>query len=182
MTDRRHIAIHEAGHAVIGRVLTMACGGATIVPDDELGSEGHAVIADVETTIRQWEMREKFRDYVSAVRGRIIAIQAGHEAEAELLGRAAGDDEDDRICAAALIEDAGIAADREGRSLLRLREAARALVRRHRGAIERVAAALSERGALTGDEIDAMLPPGFMARPATWAFALRDGSTDAPVP
>jgi hypothetical protein len=30
---RRHIACHEASHAVIGRVLTLYCAGATIKPD-----------------------------------------------------------------------------------------------------------------------------------------------------
>ena len=54
----------------------------------------------------------------------------------------------------------------------RLRRFARQLVRRHRADIERVAAALDEQGTLTADTIDAMLPPGFMARPATWALAL----------
>jgi len=37
--DALHTAFHEAGHAVIGRVLGMACGQVTIVPDhDSLGT------------------------------------------------------------------------------------------------------------------------------------------------
>ena len=68
------------------------------------------------------------------------------------------------------IQDAAFAGDfvldaREAR----LRCAARALVRRHRADIERVGAALTASGTMTGGEIDAMLPKGFMARPNIWA-------------
>lgn len=172
MDDRYHTAIHEAGHAVIGRKLTMACGGATIKAEDDLDAAGHAIVADADTTWRAWEMREKFRDLSSVVRGRIITVQAGHEAEAAILGEAQGDDEDDRECAEAMVEDAGFPEGCEAAALVRLRRFARQLARRHRADIERVAAALMELEALTGEEIDAMLPPGFMARPETWALAL----------
>jgi hypothetical protein len=40
------MAIHEAGHAVIGRVLTLVCGHATIVVDHEAGELGHSITAD----------------------------------------------------------------------------------------------------------------------------------------
>jgi hypothetical protein len=39
---RKSTAYHEAGHAVIGRVLTLKCGQATIEPDFEKGGGGHA--------------------------------------------------------------------------------------------------------------------------------------------
>ena len=42
--DLLHIAVHEAGHAVIGRVLGMECGPVTIVPDDD--SLGHSITFD----------------------------------------------------------------------------------------------------------------------------------------
>ncbi len=174
MSDRYHIAIHEAGHAVIGRAMTMVCGGATIVPNDDLEADGNAVVADADAAIRQWEMREKFRDHTSAVRGRIITVQSGHEAEAEILGVATSNDEDDCECAEAMIEDAGFPDGSDALALTRLRRFARQLVRQHRADIERVAAALLEREALTGEEIDAMLPPGFMARPVSWALALAE--------
>jgi hypothetical protein len=44
---RLHTATHEAGHAVIARVLTLACGGASIQPDYANGCAGHSIIADV---------------------------------------------------------------------------------------------------------------------------------------
>ncbi|WP_411904178.1 ATP-dependent metallopeptidase FtsH/Yme1/Tma family protein [Methylorubrum thiocyanatum] len=172
MGDRYHTAIHEAGHAVIGRKVTMVCGGATIKADDDLDAAGHAIVADADTTWRAWEMREKFRDLTSVMRGRIITIQAGHEAEAEILGEPLTGDDDDRECAEAMVEDAGFPEDQDAVVLARLRRFARQLARRHRADIERVAAALMERETLTGEEIDAMLPPGFMARPETWALAV----------
>lgn len=175
MSERRATAVHEAGHAVIGRVVTLPCGGASIVPDNDLGSYGAAVVGNADDAWHQWQLREKFRDYPSAVRARIITAQAGHEAEAEILGDATGLDEDDREVAAACAEDLGVPPERENAVVGRLRRAARQLVRRHRADIERVAAALEAHGTLTGDEVDALLPPTFMSRPVTWALALSEG-------
>lgn len=168
MTDRRSVAIHEAGHAVIGRVVGLPCGLASIVPDDDLECEGRAIVGDADTAWNEWQLREKFRGHESAVRARIIAAQAGYEAEAEIVGQATGNDDDDREVAAACAEDLSVLEDREAAALDRLRRAARHLVRWHRGEIERVAAALQDHQALTGDEIDALLPPMLMSRPVTW--------------
>ena len=41
--DRDHTAIHEAGRAVIGRVLCLECGYLTIEPDEDASAAGHAV-------------------------------------------------------------------------------------------------------------------------------------------
>ncbi|MBR0831405.1 hypothetical protein JQ596_38460 [Bradyrhizobium manausense] len=46
LNDPHRTATHEAGHAVIGRVLTLLCGGATIVVDYEAGSAGHTITED----------------------------------------------------------------------------------------------------------------------------------------
>ncbi|MGY4311099.1 thermonuclease family protein [Bradyrhizobium sp. JR3.5] len=48
LNDPRHTATHEAGHAVIGRVLTLLCGGAIIAADHEAGEAGHAITEDSE--------------------------------------------------------------------------------------------------------------------------------------
>jgi hypothetical protein len=40
----RRAAYHEAGHAVIGRVLTLDCGSASIKPDGD--SSGHSICPD----------------------------------------------------------------------------------------------------------------------------------------
>jgi ATP-dependent Zn protease len=41
-TELRHTAYHEAGHAVVGRVLGLTLGEATIVPDYEAGIGGYS--------------------------------------------------------------------------------------------------------------------------------------------
>jgi hypothetical protein len=38
MNRRKRVAYHEAGHAVIGRVLALPCGSATIVPDYDVNT------------------------------------------------------------------------------------------------------------------------------------------------
>ena len=57
--DPHATAIHEAGHAVIGRVLGLTCGHATIVADDD--SAGHQIIADQWVIWQHWEDRQKYR-------------------------------------------------------------------------------------------------------------------------
>jgi hypothetical protein len=58
-SDVLHTAVHEAGHAVIGRVLDMDCGPVTIVPDDD--SAGHSITFDPWVTYERWEERGKSR-------------------------------------------------------------------------------------------------------------------------
>ena len=62
--DLQHTAVHEAGHAVIARVLDMACGGATIVADEDEGSAGHAETFDPHVTAHAWDLRGHLRDIV----------------------------------------------------------------------------------------------------------------------
>jgi hypothetical protein len=60
--DPQHTAIHKAGHVVIARVLTLACGGATIVPNYEHGAAGHSITEDPWQCVHEWEKRGKVRD------------------------------------------------------------------------------------------------------------------------
>jgi ATP-dependent Zn protease len=54
-TDRQHTAFHEAGHAVIGRVLyRMPCGRVTIKADFEEEVAGHAITATPGKVIAYW--------------------------------------------------------------------------------------------------------------------------------
>lgn len=165
----RFTAIHEAGHAVVGRAVTMLCGGASIVADED--SAGHSITADPYDVIAKWEEREKWREPASVYRGRIITLAAGAEAEVEILGDHYGGDGDDRYRIALMLDEIADEDDHD-RIEARLRRFARQLVRYHRADIEKVAAQLEERRFLTGEEIDALLPVGFMARPITWAFAI----------
>ena len=144
MNDPLHIATHEAGHAVIARVLTLACGGASIQPDYDAGGAGHSIIADPLVTASVWDRRWKFRNDGAVYRARIIAYMAGTEAEAELLGAAQGGDGDDRYQIDMMAEQL----DRY--DLDRLRAMTRMLVRRHRHRIEGVAATLLTERKLSG--------------------------------
>jgi hypothetical protein len=57
---RKSTAYHEAGHAVIARVLTLASGPATIKPDYDEGIAGFS-ITDVNICEAEWEKRGKVR-------------------------------------------------------------------------------------------------------------------------
>ena len=76
-----HTAIHEAGHAVIGRMLGMVCGQVTIVPNLSEETAGVAITHDQWVTFGAWEKRDKYRDVSAVVRGRIMTLMAGAEAE-----------------------------------------------------------------------------------------------------
>lgn len=90
MNDRWHTAIHEAGHAVIGRVLGMVCGGACVVADGD--SAGHSICGDPWEIAGEWDARERYREISLVFRGRILAFMAGAEAEVVIFGECAGDD------------------------------------------------------------------------------------------
>jgi hypothetical protein len=148
-----HTAIHEAGHAVIGRVLGMRCGSASVVPDHD--SAGHAITLDPYATAHAWEVVGKHRDMTSIWRGRILCLQAGAEAVAEIAAVVPAGDGDDRYQIALMLEQFECDPTEEAR----LRRQARRLVRRHRQTIERVAAALLKHGQLKATQIDALVWP-----------------------
>ena len=77
-------AIHEAGHAVIARVLTLACDYATINADHD--SAGHFIVRDPYLCEYEWDRRYKLRGNHAVFHARIICFPAGAEAERELAG------------------------------------------------------------------------------------------------
>ena len=158
------LAYHEAGHAVIGRVLRLACGCATIIiPYRYL--EGYAYIYDQRTTVTEWTPelwkmdqgflpRHKVR---AAFRGTIIALMAGVEAEKELVGPLPDDyDTDchdrDEIEFLAASPEAELSKNLWVRYEPRMRRQARRLVRKYGYSIETVAENLLE--CETREEID----------------------------
>jgi hypothetical protein len=151
--ESRRTAIHEAGHAVIGRILGMVCGHATIRAEHD--SSGHAVTEDPWSTVSAWERAGKFRDEASVWRGRIMTFQAGSATEIEILGACGGGDEDDRYQISLMAEPYGRAEDK----LEALRRHTHRLIRRHRVAIERVANALIDRKRLGARQLDALVWP-----------------------
>ena len=153
----RHGAIHEAGHAVIGRVLKQVCGHAlTIRQNRKEGEAGHGIVADPCDTLEHWWKIERYRghdEYNSIMLGRIMCFMAGRESEEEVLGTCAGGDTDDQR-QINLMLDSLLPQDMEmsrfQANYHRLRRHTRELVRRHRATIEHVAALLLERKTSTG--------------------------------
>lgn len=155
MTDPS--AIHEAGHAVIGRILGMICGGASIVADDD--SAGHSICADPLEIAPHWRERGRYRETKVIFRGRILTYMAGAESERVIVGSCDGGDGDDRYQIELMAEsdDADLPLDLWRRYEPRARRHCRRLVRRHRKTIEAVANLLMLDGRLTASEIDAVM-------------------------
>lgn len=175
--DGWHTAVHEAGHAVIGRILRQTCGSASIVRDEEQGEEGHAIIEDPWKTLWAWEQAyfkcaelglpaPRLRGAESAFRGKMLSVMAGAEAEIALLGRCRGGDGNDRneidwmwssgyhgydLTAGHTFEA------RMRRFEARMRRQARRLVRKHEATILRVAKALIAHQRLTAAQIEALM-------------------------
>lgn len=149
------IAHHEAGHAVIGRVLKLSCGYATIVPDED--SAGHAITADPHETATRWDALGRWRELDVVYRARIIAIMAGAEAEIEFFGECAGGDGDDRWQIDLMLDSLLPAGADVPAYAARLRRFTRTLVQRHRDKIKAVADALQANGHLSEDQLDAMV-------------------------
>jgi hypothetical protein len=163
-------AVHEAGHAVIGRVLRLGCGQASVVEDEADNSAGHSVIAEPGQTISRWEAQGKFREVKSALLGRAIALAAGRISEEVILGGCSGGDSYDVREIARIFDDLCIN-DRAHAQWLR--RSARRLVCRHRSKIEEVAGRLDQVKELSGEDLDALvpvyIPPGRVA--LFWAAA-----------
>ena len=93
----KQTAYHEAGHAVVGRVLTLHCGGATIRPNYAELVAGHTITHDPHACLYEWEKRGHVRDSQDSVHhARIMTYMAGAEAEMILLGSGGVGDSDDR--------------------------------------------------------------------------------------
>ena len=155
----KNTAYHEAGHAVIARVLTLASGEATIKPNYRKRTAGHSITADPYACVREWGNRGKVRDLDAAVwHARIITYMAGAETEAVLLGMDAIGGGDDRLQIGKMAEELACGHDKFwNRTEVRLRAMTRMLIRRHRDRIERVAKALLKKTTLTGRQLDKLV-------------------------
>src|SRR5262245_56333879 len=171
MISLRSVAIHEAAHAVIARVLGIKCdGGATIVPNKQEGSAGHAFTSRFWAIQEQWDnaakentrrgLHAKWRDTRATFNACAIVSMAGAEAEMEFLGHCVeGGDGEDRLHIAEGAEEfcEYTTDDFWQRHEPRLRRQTRRLVRKHSDKIESVAAGLLKRKTLTGEEIDLLV-------------------------
>lgn len=165
----RYTAYHEAGHAVIGRVLGLVCGSVTIVPD--AGGVGRTTTKSPLATLEEWDARGRSRpnDLRSIYRAYIVELMAGREAAEFYCGPGdsfVGDGDDIRQIKNLIHTTYDLDLSYFGLpprnldsdfDLNRLRKAARGLCIRHREKIERVATILLERLTLTADETDAIV-------------------------
>ena len=153
--QRKHTAHHEAGHCVIAKVLTIPCGGVTIVPDRDTDTAGLTIVDDPWICFDRWWRRGKQRALDAEIRAWILTLMAGAEAKEMIFGHCRGGEGDDRrqitrLIAALLVTDP----DRFER---RMRAMTRMLVRRHRAPIERVAKALLAKKTLFADRLDKLV-------------------------
>jgi len=152
-SHRYRTAIHEAGHAVIARVLGIGCKYVILRQDGD--STGHEIIPDLNEIYRDWERAGiHHRGNRSACRARIIVFMAGAEAERACLGAAGVADAPDRHQIDLMLESCLAESAYARRVAARLRAAARQLVRRHRPAIAHVAALLRAQRRLTQNRLD----------------------------
>jgi len=165
----KNLAHHEAGHAVVGRVLGLRGGAATIVANHIRQSYGDAESCHRET-VEYWRRPvseggtgKLLRSPLCACRARVLMSMAGREAELECLGTIRGNYGGDRVDRDDIDElmptlYPGASPAEWSRRQVRLRRMTRALVRRHRDKIERIASALLQYRTLSGRAIDALLP------------------------
>lgn len=148
----RQAAIHEAGHAVANRVVGMACGEASIVPDDDEMSAGVAIVEKPQLIERAWKRVQHHGESVMC--GRIIGFMAGREAEIIAFGTTYEiDDGNDRRQIELMAEQAGVSEA----YLARLRTKVGPLLRRHWHKVEAVAEQLLVHKTLSGRKIDTII-------------------------
>ncbi len=156
--QQRRLAFHEAGHAVLGRVLGLPCGGATIIAAEE-HELGHAVIDD---PIRTWGRGDGPRRPL--IEASCVCLYAGAEAERALLN-VIDEFHDGPDCskATSLISIIGVRGARFvgdevwERYEAKLRRRANQMVRSHASTVERLAELLLKIEAVSGSQIDALM-------------------------
>src|SRR4051794_34708970 len=80
------VAVHEAAHAVIGRVLGLECAETAIFEACTDGGVGISRTHPVETTLAAWAAKGKRRKRASVYRAMIMAAMAGEIAEDDIVG------------------------------------------------------------------------------------------------
>jgi ATP-dependent Zn protease len=149
-------AYHEAGHAVIGRILGLACGGATIDPAE--GRFGYAVI---ENPLHSWTRGAGTRKALA--HNFCIALYAGGEAERTLMSSQNIGDSVDCERVRSCLKMVGVRSARFvgddvwERHEEKLRSKAARFVLNYRDLIEAVAQSLLNSKTLTAEEIDALV-------------------------
>jgi hypothetical protein len=169
-------AIHEAGHAVIGRVLGLPCGLATLRRIPRSRRYRYATLQRIPRSRRyryqhQSERRGRrkysagyaivgptlIRNVRPTVEKHILAGMAGVEAEKEFIGECSPEHwEGDHRQIVDLVRGTD-RVDWWKQHEKRLRQHCRQLVRKHKEKIERVAQALLDQRTLSGEDIDRLI-------------------------
>jgi ATP-dependent Zn protease len=153
---KKSTAYHEAGHAVIARVLTLPAGRMTIRPNYRERRLGYSITLDPHACLYEWEKRGKVRALDAVWHARIMSAMAGAETEAELLGRTSVGDSDDQLKIGLMAKELCHSPPWETLEP-RLRAMTRILVRRHRARIERLAKALLTKTTLSAKQVDKLV-------------------------
>lgn len=152
--ELEHTAYHEAGHAVMGRVLGIVCSDVNIVPDYGKRRRGVAIAdSDPNDVWTNWQTQGKFREFDPAVRASIMLSMAGKEAELIQFGSHHGGDYDDELQIALKREESEII----DHQINYLRRKTRTMLLRHRQKVDHVAKALLSVRTLTSEQIDALM-------------------------
>jgi hypothetical protein len=158
---------HEAGHAVIGRVVGVPIGWvvAQVAFDDThrraQGIEAYTQICPPERLLRRWSYTMPHRSRATAIHALILTLMAGHIAEdliedyADFKEALFGTTKDMQDTIDLLFE-LGLKDKDEERSRMfrRLYRHAQVLVRRHETTIRRVTSYLLIHSVINGEEID----------------------------
>jgi hypothetical protein len=75
--------VHEAGHAVIARILNIPAGDVAVGYDSRTGIYGFAMTAEPEYCAAVWA-QQRLRSRLSATHARIVVAMAGVAAELEI--------------------------------------------------------------------------------------------------
>ena len=146
----RRVAVHEAGHAVIGRVLGLECG--QVFVDAEI-----LLVISSTASRRSREFRaatpRRHRPIDMIERYQIIGSMAGAEAEVAILGDCDGGDAADRRDIGHMLEDLRVDDDRRAAWERRLRRWTMALCRRHVDQIKRLAEARMRNDCMSDEEV-----------------------------
>ena len=182
--ELRRTAIHEAGHAVTGRMLSLVCGTASIVHGETTMTCGFSVTEPPLVIEDAWFTRGKHRGVratLSILHGQIMTNMAGREAEIIAFGEQdVGADRDDMLEIDRLANYAGGTATIFSHAHLeRLRLKVRPLLRRHWHEVVAVAEALLIKKTLTGPQIDAII--GKVTTPRERASAGRIAAARKPM-
>jgi hypothetical protein len=152
-------AYHEAGHAVIARVLGLSTSGATIKATEE--ELGHAIVGN---PLSGWRRGDGPRR--NLVEAFILSLFAGGESEKFFIGNSdsVGDGPDLAKIGAAMekirIPGAVYVGDEYWQAYTeKLRRKAANLVRQHSKTIKKVAMALLEKESLTFEQLNELVNP-----------------------